>query len=282
MQNLATIRFDRLKVRYLLLMLLVMNVVAAILLNAIGIGVDNRLFTPIGYIGSFIATCLWIWYRCDRVNIDLKLVVGKPDRGVQWLRVIGLTIAGLIFSLASFLVILGLISYLLPNFTEQILVFISKNKSISINSGDSLPYRILNFMMLVVVAPISEELIFRGIVLNRWAQKWNLQRSLIATSLLFGFLHINPIGISMLGLVLALLYIKTKTLWVPIVAHAINNFIVFCMTIPASTKPATTNVLSLQSLQSSFWAGLVMMGISLFFLGRFIRRNFPSKPILLG
>ncbi|PSB55065.1 CPBP family intramembrane glutamic endopeptidase [Chamaesiphon polymorphus] len=279
MQNLATINFDRFKVRYLLLMLLVMNIASTILLSAIGIGVNDRLFVPIGYIGSFLATCLWIWYRCDRVKIDLKQVIGKPDRAVQWLRVIGLTIAGLIFSLASFLVILGLISYIFPNFAEQILTVVSKNRSTAINSGDTLLYRILNFLMIVVVAPISEELIFRGIILNRWAQKWNLQKSLIATSLLFGFLHINPIGLSMVGLVLALLYLKTKTLWVPIAAHAMNNFIAFCATIPASTKPATTTVLSLQSLQSSFWTGLVMMGISLFFLGRFIRRNFPSKQL---
>ncbi|NJR32568.1 MAG: hypothetical protein HC778_06770 [Chamaesiphon sp. CSU_1_12] len=105
-----------------------MNIASAILLSAIGIGVNDRLFLPIGYISSFIATCLWIWYRCDRVNIDLKQVIGKPDRGVQWLRVIGLTFVGLIFSLASFLVILGLISYIFPNFAEQILTVVSKKQ----------------------------------------------------------------------------------------------------------------------------------------------------------
>jgi uncharacterized protein len=280
MQDLDSIKFDRFKVRYLLLMLLITNIVLVVLLSMIGIGVNSRLFTPLGYIGSFTATCLWIWYQCDRVNIDLNRVIGKPDRAVQWLRVIGLTIAALIFSLASFLVFLGLISYVFPAFAEHMIIVVSKSNSVSPNSGDTLLYRILTFVMLVVVAPLSEELIFRGIILNRWAQKWNLPKSLIATSLLFGFLHINPIGISMLGLLLALLYLKTKTLWVPIAAHAMNNFIAFCMMLPASNKPTgTTTSLSLQSLQSSFWVGLVMMGISLFFLGRFIRRNFPSKQL---
>jgi uncharacterized protein len=278
MYNLANINFDRFKVRYLLLVLLTMTIVAILLLGVLGIGVKNRLFIPLGYISSFIATCLWIWYRCARVDIDLKQVIGKPDRPVQWLRLLGLTIAALIFSVASLLVFLGLISYVFPNFTEQALVFISKNKSSSVTSGDNLLYRILTFLMLVVVAPISEELIFRGLILNRWAQKWNLPISVIATSLLFGFLHINPIGISMVGLLLALLYLKTKTLWVPIAVHSMNNFIVFCVTITTSNKPTATS-LSLQSLQSSFWVYVVMMGISLFFLCRFIRRNFPSKQL---
>jgi uncharacterized protein len=278
MQDLSGIKFDRFKVRHLLSMLVIMNVGVIILLSAIGIGVNDRLFTPIAYICSFIATCLWIWYRCKGVDIDLQQIIGKPDRSVRWLRVIGLTIAALIFSMASFLVCLGLISYLYPNFTEQFLVSISKRNSLDATPGDSLLYQILMFLTLVVVAPLSEELIFRGIILNRWAQKWSLPTSLIMTSLLFGFLHVNPIGLSMFGLVLALLYLKTKTLWVPIAAHAVNNFIAFCMTFSTSPKSTPTG-LSLQSLQSSFWAGLVMMGISVFFLGRFIRRNFPSKQL---
>jgi uncharacterized protein len=279
MYNLTNINFDRFKVRYLLLMLVIMNIAAILLLGALGISGNNRLYIPLAYISSYIATCLWIWYRCARVDIDLKQVIGKPDRPVQWFRLLGLTIAALIFSVASMLVFLGLISYIFPNFVEQTLIFISKNKSLSVSSGDNLLYRILTFLTLVVVAPISEELIFRGLILNRWAQKWNLPRSVIATSLLFGFLHINPIGISMLGLLLALLYLKTKTLWAPIAVHSMNNFIVFCVTIITPDQPTATTSLSLQSLQSGFWVYLVMMGISLFFLGRFIRRNFSSKQL---
>jgi uncharacterized protein len=278
MPNLANINFDRFKVRYLLLMLLITHIVAVVLLGVLGIGVNNRLFVPIGYISAFTVTCLWIWYRCDRVDIDLKQVIGKPDRAVQWLRLFGLTIAALIFSGASLLVFLGLISYIFPDFVQQTLLFISQKRSF-VNSGDTLLYRILTFLTLVVVAPISEELIFRGIILNRWAQKWNLPKAVIATSLFFGFLHINPIGISMLGLVLALLYLKTKTLWVPIAVHSMNNFIVFCAMITTSNKPTATTSLSLQILQSILWVYVVMLVISLFFLGRFIRRNFPSKQL---
>ncbi|WP_373542207.1 lysostaphin resistance A-like protein [Chamaesiphon sp.] len=278
MQDLSTIRFDRLKVRHLLLAFGIINVAIAILLISSGIDVNNKLFTPLSYLSSFLATCVWICYRCQQVGIDLLQVIGKPDRQVRWWQIIGLAVAGVIFSLASFIVFLGLISYLFPQFTEQVLVSITSRNSLTPSADDTPLDRLLVFLMLVVVAPLAEELIFRGVILHRWAQKWSLPTSVIVTSLVFGFLHINPIGISMFGLVLALLYLKTKTLWVPIAAHAINNFIVFCMTLQTPSATETTS-LSLQSLQSNLWAGLVMMGISLFFLGRFIRRNFPVKQL---
>ena len=279
MQDLSTIRFDRFKVRYLLLAFVIINFAIAILLISSGINVSNKLFTPLSYISSFLATCVWICYRCQQVEIDLYQIIGKPDRQVKWWRIIGLAVAGLTFSLASFIVFLGLVSYLFPHFTEQILVSISKRNSLTATAEDTLLDRVLVFLMLVVVAPLAEELIFRGVILNRWSQKWSLPAALIATSLFFGFLHVNPIGISMFGLVQALLYLKTKTLWVPIATHAVNNFIVFCLTFQTGSSESESTSLSLQNLQSSFWSGLVMMGISLFFLGRFIRRNFPVKQL---
>ncbi len=279
MQNLSTIKFDRLKVRYLVLAFVIINVTIAIGLSAIGIGVRHKLFTPLIYLSSFTATCVWIWNRCQQAEIDLRQVIGKLDRQVRWWRIIGLAIAGLIFSFSSFIVCLGVISHVFPHFTERVLVSLTKSNSLTASVDTTLLDRLLVFLMLVVVAPLAEELIFRGVILNRWAQKWSLPTSVIATSLLFGCLHINPIGISMFGLVQALLYLKTKTLWVPIATHAVNNFIVFCMTLAADVRSTEPTSLSLQSLQSSFWSGLVMMSISLFFLGRFIRRNFPFKQL---
>jgi uncharacterized protein len=283
MQNLSTVRFDQFKVRYLLLVLILMHIGVAILLIPTGITVKDKLYTPISYIGAFVSTCIWIWYRCKQTEIDLRQIIGKSDRPVQWVRTIGLMFATQVFSISSILFCLGLLSYAFPSFTEQLLVlFKNSSDKLATSNGDPLLYRILMFLVLVVFAPLTEELIFRGMILNRWAQKWNLPISIIATSILFGCLHINPIGIAMFAVIQSLLYLKTKTLWVPIATHALNNFTVFCLSLlPAakSTTQTTQTGLSIENLHSSFWVSLVIMAISLFFLGRFIRRNFPAKQL---
>jgi uncharacterized protein len=282
MQNLSTVRFDQFKVRYLLLVLILMSICVHILLIPTGI-TSKKLYTPISYIGVFVSTCIWIWYRCRQVKIDLRQIIGKSDRPVRWMEAIGLVFATQLFSISSILFCLGLLSYIFPSFTEQLLVSL-KNSGVKLaTSNDSLLYRILMFLVLVVFAPLTEELIFRGMILNRWAQKWNLPISIIATSILFGCLHINPIGIAMFAVIQSLLYLKTKTLWVPIATHAFNNFTVFCVsllpTAQSTTSTAKQTGLSIEYLHSSLWVSLALMMLSLLALGRFIHRNFPSKQL---
>jgi uncharacterized protein len=284
MQNLSTVRFDQFKVRYLLLVLILMHIGVAILLIPTGITVKDKLYTPISYIGAFVSTCIWIWYRCKQVKIDLRQIIGKSDRPVRWMEAIGLVFATQLFSISSILFCLGLLSYAFPSFTEQLLVlFKNSSDKLATSNSDPLLYRILMFLVLVVFAPLTEELIFRGMILNRWAQKWNLPISIIATSILFGCLHINPIGIAMFAVIQSLLYLKTKTLWVPIATHAFNNFIVFCVSLlptAQSTTPTAKQVgLSIEYFHSSLWISLALMMLSLLALGRFIHRNFPSKQL---
>jgi membrane protease YdiL (CAAX protease family) len=76
----------------------------------------------------------------------------------------------------------------------------------------------------VVIAPVVEELVFRGIVLRRWAFKWGVWRGLLASSAVFGLLHgPSAPGLIAFGVVMGLVYIKTSNLWVPIGCHMLNN-----------------------------------------------------------
>ena len=87
----------------------------------------------------------------------------------------------------------------------------------------------LTFLGVGVIAPISEELYFRGL-LHRWFIGWTKpwQRTL-ASSLLFGLAHFDsfPVAISavVMGAVNAVVYERSKTLWLPILIHMITNMI---------------------------------------------------------
>ncbi len=85
----------------------------------------------------------------------------------------------------------------------------------------------LSVLLLVVVAPVCEELFFRGYLLRRWSTRWGLRRAVLFSSFLFGLLHAqNFLWITCLGVAMALLTLHAQNLWVPILAHATNNALV--------------------------------------------------------
>ncbi|MDO5570722.1 MAG: type II CAAX endopeptidase family protein [Bacteroidales bacterium] len=79
----------------------------------------------------------------------------------------------------------------------------------------------------VILAPIMEEMIFRGIVLKTLLKTHSVWKSIVVSSLIFGFIHFNPaqsLTAFIIGLLLGWLYYKTKSLWAPIFVHFLNNF----------------------------------------------------------
>jgi len=83
-------------------------------------------------------------------------------------------------------------------------------------------------LAIVVVAPFSEELFFRGFLFAGLRSRWSLWPSALLSGAIFGLVH-APTGptaaipLAGLGVGLAWLYNKTDSLWPCILAHLINN-----------------------------------------------------------
>ncbi len=87
------------------------------------------------------------------------------------------------------------------------------------------------FIMLVIAAPICEEIIFRGIIFKSLVPKYAPVAFLISI-VSFAFVHMpTDLGSWLIyggmGAVLALSYYLTKSLEVSIAVHMLNNFIAF-------------------------------------------------------
>lgn len=94
---------------------------------------------------------------------------------------------------------------------------------------------ILLFVEIVIIAPIFEEIIFRGIILNGMLKKYSSKKAIIVSSLIFGLIHGNlPQGLNafVLGLVIATVYYYTRSLYISMFMHAANNFLVFFIIVP--------------------------------------------------
>jgi len=80
------------------------------------------------------------------------------------------------------------------------------------------------------IAPFVEEVIFRGIILNKLKKKIGMIKGLIFSSFLFGLFHFfngleGVIFTFILGFFLGIVYIRTGSLKVPTLMHFINNLI---------------------------------------------------------
>lgn len=100
------------------------------------------------------------------------------------------------------------------------LEFFTNSKSLT----SMLPY-IGGFISTVVIASISEELIFRGVLLSRLRIYVPTVFAIVISSLLFGALHSfgSIISAFVFAVCMAILYLKTENICVPILAHFLNN-----------------------------------------------------------
>ncbi|MGH4052544.1 MAG: lysostaphin resistance A-like protein [Clostridium sp.] len=81
-------------------------------------------------------------------------------------------------------------------------------------------------LSVAIIAPIYEEVIFRGILLKGMSRKMNPKLAIIVSALFFAVLHLNiPQGINafLLGLVIGAIYLSTGSIYLSIFAHFVNN-----------------------------------------------------------
>ena len=82
------------------------------------------------------------------------------------------------------------------------------------------------FLLLVIAAPILEEMLCRGIILDGFLKIYNPGKAIIWSAVIFGLMHLNPwqfISAFGLGLYMGWLYHTTGSLSSTILVHAIAN-----------------------------------------------------------
>lgn len=84
----------------------------------------------------------------------------------------------------------------------------------------------LIFLHVALTPAICEEIMFRGVFLRVFEKRFGSVAAIIITGLLFGFYHLRltqVIVLSLIGMLLAYITIKTDRLWPAMLLHAANN-----------------------------------------------------------
>ena len=85
----------------------------------------------------------------------------------------------------------------------------------------------LLFIAVVILAPLGEEIVFRGFLQQILEKHWkDITQAILFTSLIFSLIHMNPywfVQIYFLGVILGFLAWKTKSIIAPLILHSLNN-----------------------------------------------------------
>lgn len=87
----------------------------------------------------------------------------------------------------------------------------------------------LRLILLCVVVPMCEEILFRGLMQDAIAERIGEIRAALLTAVFFALMHstsFHPVLYLILGLTLSWIYAVTRSLRIAIICHAVNNVLV--------------------------------------------------------
>lgn len=100
---------------------------------------------------------------------------------------------------------------------------------------DSIESIAVTAFLIVIAAPISEEMFFRGFMFASLRGSMSLWPAALISAAVWGSLHLSggnigvAVQLAVFGIILAWLYERSGTLWATILAHTLNNTIAFIL-----------------------------------------------------
>lgn len=240
----------------------------------------EALFSVLIYVFFFLFT----FRMLSRSDLSYRRLFGTLPGWGQLVRYSLWGVPTVIVSMAAFYLLFFPLSFLFPRLVKvwiidlyPILIWTSGDKYVLAN--------LLNVLMVVIVAPVFEEFYVRGILLTRWTVKWGVIPAVIVSSVAFSLPHIiNPIGIFFAGCVLAVFYIRTQSLFVPIGIHFVNNLLSWIILLLGTRFGIPTSPRTITEFQESWWIGLIALVISvpcvILFWRRYVSKTDWRVPYL--
>lgn len=217
----------------------------------------------------YILPIVWIFYEYRKHHISFSLFVNKNET-FNLVQVLYITIMLCMFSYGYLILYMYSFAWITPDFIMNAL-----HEPI-VDSTGGYVYQVI---MVVFIAPIIGEFVFRGFLLQRFAIKWGTSIAIIVVAILFALLHVDFLGAAIFSIVLSIVYIRTKSLLMPIAIHMLNNAFV----ISASFLISREKIMSFADFSNytTFFPGLIIFitGLNLVLIFLFVNRKYWSKEV---
>ena len=236
---------------------------------------QNEDFIAIILVPLGIILSAYFFWQLKQAQVNFKQLTGSFKQ-IDFKLPLGLAILDYFFADGSSTIILYGLSFVLPSYVED--------QINQVYANTPLGYSFLAVSVLIF-APIMEELFFRGIILQKLAIKQNTVRGLIFSALLFTVVHFRSDVISLFaaGIILALLYLKTKQIIVPIICHFVYNLLFTLNSIywkffgNSDYKDSMSIEQFHQYFSDHLELNILYVALSAPYLIYFIYRNFPRN-----
>jgi membrane protease YdiL (CAAX protease family) len=188
-------------------------------------------------VSSLLAVCFLLKDFLNEVATEGEIDIDKsiPRQVVDYIKtgLLGVGRVNVKGLLAS--AFLGGLSALLLNFIISFVLELLNIGSARYDAVETIQYSVplwLGIILYGVVSPVTEEIVFRGVLYNRIKRFYSLPWSVIFSALLFGIFHANlPQCIygTLMGVLIAVCYEKNKCFGAPVVFHMAANILVFSL-----------------------------------------------------
>ncbi|WP_414151825.1 lysostaphin resistance A-like protein [Acetobacterium carbinolicum] len=246
------------KYRYLILGTILTLVLSLILFNLLGLA-SSYVMSFAGTLALYFFPIGWMLYHFKKHHVSLR----------EWLQPIKFkireTIAAALFPELLGMGILLLISLGIM-FVLPAGVFNELSETTT-NWG-------LYFISAVVLAPICEELIFRGFIFNKMLTRFSAAKAVIISSVIFGAMHLTT-GISptLVGMVLCVIFMKYGSLLPCMIIHSFHNLVVVLLKYFASLSTETATEITPADMPLLLIMAGIFITIGLVWLVLFFRKN---------
>ncbi|EIJ41120.1 CAAX amino terminal protease family [Beggiatoa alba B18LD] len=132
-----------------------------------------------------------------------------------------------------------------------------------------------SFMTIVLIAPVCEEMLFRGIFLRSFLYEYKPIEAIFLSSILFAFTHFSIyqlIPLFLLGMFWGWLYYRTRSLWTAILGHVLYNgfALMYDVLIDANAGDLPEDTIIFQSIFVHLFA-FMLVGFGLLLLYRLLK-----------
>jgi uncharacterized protein len=204
---------------------LVANVIAAVAVAISGYANVDSSRQPV-WVLVVAATALWVPFMVMLSTASQRLGTGnfRDDFCLRW-RLIDLV--GVPIGVLSQLVVVGLVNGILRDaFPSTFDAERIEERARSLYERAEGAWLIALIVVVVVGAPVVEELVYRGFVQNTLRSRFADALALVITAVWFTVIHLRPVefpGLFAFALVLGVTFHLTKRLGMPILAHMAFN-----------------------------------------------------------
>jgi membrane protease YdiL (CAAX protease family) len=182
--------------------------------RALGVSVDvSRQVTEAMMIASLL---VWWLVRAAPRPYSVRATMGPPLNLAGYGQVL---VAALAVYCLGFMELLAVNGRDLPQ-------VVSSGGTFTMNLTGPDPTDVVGLLFSIVLAPLVEELVFRGTLFRAWRARWNPGLALLASSVLFGALHPQKVTSFFTAVTFVLLYTRTGSLWANVLAHSLSNAMV--------------------------------------------------------